>query len=118
MVNRVGILIILLVKIMWSCAYENEDDLFGENPCEPELTTYSEVVEPIISSNCAIPSCHDGSNSAAPNWTIFDNVQAQAQDIKERTGNRTMPPSSSDKILTAAQIADIACWVDNGAQDN
>jgi hypothetical protein len=103
---------------MWSCAYENEEDLFGENPCVPELTTYSEVVEPIITANCALPSCHDGSNSTAPNWTVLENVQAHAQDIKERTGNRTMPPSSSGKILSAAQVADIACWVDNGAQNN
>jgi len=101
-----------------SCAYENEDDLFGINPCQPEITTYSGVIEPIIANSCALPNCHDGSNAALPNWTIFENVQAEAVEIKERTGNRTMPPSSSGIVLSAEQIDDIACWVDNGAQNN
>lgn len=103
---------------MNSCAYENEEELFGSNPCQPEITTYSGVVEPIIGNNCALATCHDGSNPGLPNWSILENVQAQAADIKERTGNRTMPPSSSGIVLTAKQIDDIACWVDSGAQNN
>ncbi len=104
--------------VLNSCAYENEEELFGANPCQPEITTYSRVIEPIIANNCALPNCHDGSNPALPNWTILENVQANALEIKKRTGNRTMPPSSSGIVLTAKQIDDIACWVDNGAQNN
>lgn len=101
-----------------SCAYENEDELFGSNPCQPASTTYSHVIEPIIKNNCALSKCHDGSNPAIPNWTILENVQANALEIKERTGNRTMPPSRSGVVLTAKQVDDIACWVDSGAQNN
>lgn len=101
-----------------SCAYENEEDLFGVITCEPSVITYSEVIAPIININCALPACHNGSNPAIPDWTVLENVQAYASDIKEQTGNRTMPPSSSGKILTAEEIANIACWVDSGAQDN
>lgn len=107
-----------MVMAINSCAYENEDDLFGSNPCQPEITTYSGVVKPIIANNCALSNCHDGSNAALPNWTIFENVQANALLIKKRTGNGTMPLQSSGIVLTAKQIDDIACWVDSGAQNN
>ncbi len=101
-----------------SCAYENEDELFGSNLCQPEITTYSGVIEPFIANHCALPDCHNGSNPALPNWTILENVQANALLIKERTGNRTMPPSSSGIVLSVKQVDDIACWVDSGAQNN
>lgn len=104
--------------LLSSCAYENEEELFGSKACQPEEITYSEVIQPIISSNCALPTCHDGSNPSVPNWTLLENVQANALKIKERTDDRTMPPSSSGVILTAEQIGDIACWVDSGAPNN
>lgn len=101
-----------------ACAYESEEDLFGSKLCDPEQVTYSLVIAPLISTNCAITSCHDGSNANLPDWNIFDNVQASAQEIKERTGNRTMPPSASGLVLSSEEIDDIACWVENGAQNN
>ena len=104
--------------MLQACAYENEEDLFGSNVCDPEQVTYSGVISPLITTNCAIPACHDGSNPALPNWSIYENVQANAQKIKERTANRTMPPSASGIILSAEQIDNIGCWVDNGAQNN
>lgn len=100
-----------------SCAYENEEDLFGEDQCDAQQTTYSNVVQPILASNCTISGCHDG-NTALPDWSVFDNVQANADIIKERTSNRTMPPSNATVSLTSQEIEDIACWVDSGAQNN
>ena len=110
--------IMLIGQLVWSCAYENEEELFGVIPCQPEITTYSMIIEPILTENCAVPTCHDGSNPSLPDWTVFENVQQQAEEIKQRTGNRTMPPSGANKQLTSVQIANIACWVDNGALDN
>ena len=104
--------------LLTSCAYDNQEDLFGVNVCDPEETTYSEVVSPILTQNCTLAQCHDGSNPALPDWTIIENVQANAQLIKQRTGNRTMPPSNTGLVLTAEEISDIACWVDSGAQNN
>ncbi|GJM30893.1 MAG: hypothetical protein DHS20C17_35280 [Cyclobacteriaceae bacterium] len=115
---RTGFILILSGQFIWSCAYENEEDLFGAISCDDEATTYSEVIQPILSQNCTVPSCHDGSNPSIPNWQELDNVQANASKIKEKTEDRTMPPSSSGKILSAEQIGDIACWVDSGARDN
>lgn len=116
--QKTVIKIILIGQLMWACAYENEEELFGAIPCHPQVTTYSMVIEPILAENCALPSCHDGSNPSLPDWTVVENVQQQAEEIQQRTGNRTMPPSGSNKLLTSVQIANIACWVDNGALDN
>jgi len=109
----------LVVCGLWftACAYENEEELFGVTVCDPQTTTYSGVVQPIIASNCAISGCHDGSNTL-PDWSDFSNVQSNAALIKQRTSNRTMPPSNANVTLTAAEIEQIACWVDSGAQNN
>lgn len=101
-----------------SCAYENEEELFGSNPCQPEITTYSAVIQPIIADNCNVPTCHDGSNSELPNFTILENLQNNLPLLRNFIITRTMPPSNSGKILTAAQIDDITCWIDSGAQNN
>jgi hypothetical protein len=104
--------------ILSACGYDNEEELFGSKLCDPEQVTYSGVIAPLITTNCAITSCHDGNNPNLPNWSIFENVKANAQEIRERTTDGTMPPSASGLILSAEGIDNIACWVENGAQNN
>mgnify|MGYP001819713217 CR=1 FL=1 len=107
----------VFLMLFGSCAYDNEEELFGEASCQPDIS-YQQTILPILTENCSIPGCHDGSNPLLPDWTVFANVQVAAPQIKERTGDRTMPPSNSGKILSAQQVDDIACWVDSGAQNN
>ena len=78
-------------------------------------TSFATDIQPIITSYCAISGCHNGDNGSSRNWTVFANVQANAQKIKTRTANRTMPLTGS---LTQQQIDLIACWVDDGAKNN
>jgi hypothetical protein len=75
--------------------------------------SYSSTIAPIISSNCAVTGCHNGSQF--PDFRQFSNVQGNAAQIKTLTGNRTMPAEGS---LTQAEIDMIACWVDDGAVAN
>lgn len=70
-------------------------------------------VQSIISSNCAVSGCHNG--SIFPNMTVDANIQAQASRIKARTGATTMPPSGSGFSLSQTEIDEISCWVDDGA---
>lgn len=79
--------------------------------------SYNDLIAPIISTNCAISTCHDGSNASAPNWTDLGTVQANAENIKTRTADQSMPPAGRPD-LQAEEIAAIACWVDDGAPDN
>ena len=75
--------------------------------------SWENEVAGIISSNCAVPSCHGGTQ--LPDFREFTNVQDNAARIRERTQNGSMPPNT---ILPAVDVVAIACWVDDGAQDN
>jgi hypothetical protein len=75
--------------------------------------SYSTSIDPIISTNCAITGCHNGTQF--PDFRNFENIQKNAAQIKTLTGNRTMPEDGS---LTQAEIDMIACWVDDGAVAN
>lgn len=72
-------------------------------------------VMPIITDNCAVSGCHG--NSRSPLLNTKEQIIASASRIKARTGAGTMPPAGRQD-LTQAQIDLIACWVDEGAQDN
>ena len=76
--------------------------------------SFSAEIQPIIENSCALDGCHDGS-SDLPNFNIFSNFQSRAENAKSRTQSGDMPRTGS---LTAAEIAKIACWVDDGAKDN
>jgi len=80
--------------------------------------SWSADIMPIIDTNCAVSGCHNGDNSSIPNWTNLSTVQANASNIKTRTGNKSMPEAGSGLTLTDDEIDLIACWVDDGARNN
>ncbi len=90
------------------CEYNLTQQVFSN-------TSYQTDISPIIMSSCVIAGCHDGSVSSLPNFSNFSEVQANAAEIRSRTQSRNMPRTGS---LTQAQIDLIACWVDDGAQNN
>jgi len=75
--------------------------------------SFASEISPIIAANCAISGCHNGSQF--PDFTILSNIQSNAERIKIRTSNMSMPIGRS---LTQQQIDQIACWVDDGAPNN
>ncbi len=75
--------------------------------------SYQNSIKGIIESNCAISGCHNG--SVSPDLRTFNSIQSNANRIKARTANRSMPRG---RTLTQTQIDLIACWVDDGALDN
>ncbi len=77
--------------------------------------SWSSEIQSIITTNCAVSGCHNGSQS--PNLSNLSGVQANKETVKSRTGNGTMPPAGRTD-LTADQIKKIACWVDDGAKNN
>lgn len=78
--------------------------------------SYSQQIKSIITTNCAVSGCHNGDNGTSRDWTVFANVKAHADRIKTLTQNKTMPPGG--RSITEEQIALIACWVDDGANNN
>ncbi|WP_425391242.1 hypothetical protein [Ekhidna sp.] len=76
----------------------------------------SSDIMPLLQRECTFAGCHNGDNGANRNWTIKDNVLAQADNIRTRTQSGSMPRSPGQ--LTQNEIDLIACWVDDGAKDN
>jgi hypothetical protein len=76
--------------------------------------SFATVIKPILDTNCNLSGCH-GAGTGARDWTNFENVKANANNIKVRTGNKSMPPAGP---LPQSQIDQIACWVDDGAPNN
>lgn len=101
-----------LIVAMASCSSDDEEAIVPVFDCTG--VTWSTAISPIISSSCAISGCHVP-GTGRQNFLFDANVQANASEIKIRTGNRTMPKVGS---LTDQQISQIACWVDAGAAIN
>jgi len=77
--------------------------------------SYVNDIKPILDTNCNVSGCHNGSLGSTRDWRNYPTVKANAQGIKTRTANRTMPPGAP---LTQTQIDMITCWVDDGALEN
>ncbi|MCX2678686.1 hypothetical protein OOZ15_01915 [Galbibacter sp. EGI 63066] len=104
-----GIMFLCLCLI--SCEYNVEEDDFTGTSCDPNLS-FSDVIRPIIDDNCI--QCHNGTIHPY-DFRIFSIVQENAETIKQLTQARIMPKEGS---LTSQEIDQIACWVENGAQNN
>jgi len=107
----------LLIFFFTACAYDNEEDLFGETSCGDEPLSLADNIQPIIATNCAIPGCHV-SGAQPPDLSSAQNTANRAMRVRARTQNRTMPPASSGLNLTSEEIQQISCWVDAGANKN
>ena len=76
---------------------------------------FSTDVKSIIDANCAISGCHV-SGGGRISFTTFNNIQANASEIKSRTQSGNMPKNAAK--LPLAELNAIACWVDDGAPNN
>ena len=100
-----------------SCYYDNEEELYPTpTVCNSDSMTYDLHIAPIINAKCAIPGCHNGSQS--PNLLGYENVNGRLDRILNRAVvNKSMPPSSKTP-LTDCEIKQIESWINNGAPQN
>ena len=80
----------------------------------PTGVSYSNTIEPIITDNCSVTGCHNGSQF--PDFRSFENIQGNKENIRTKTQNKSMPAGGGS--LTQEQIDLIACWIDDGALAN
>lgn len=74
--------------------------------------TYTADIKPILQAKCQFDGCHPGNGD----WFTYSTAKANAAAIKARTGNGSMPKAPQPGgALTANEIKQIACWVDDGA---
>jgi hypothetical protein len=74
--------------------------------------SFTNDIQPIISSNCATVGCHDGSRS--PNLSAYSGISSNGSSVVGAINNN-MPPGGR---LTAQQISLITCWVKSGTPNN
>lgn len=85
-------------------------------PRQSTGVSYSKDIVAILQTNCTLSGCHNGDLGGSRDWRNYDNVKANALNIKTRTANKSMP--AGGLTLTPEQIQLIACWVDDGANKN
>lgn len=105
------------IIIIGSCTSESEEvqDMIDNTDCS--VISFSSDIQPIIQNNCAVSGCHV-SNTSQADFTKNEIIESNANSIKSRTSNGTMPPPGSGLTLSKKQIDAIACWVDNGGKIN
>lgn len=100
----------------FSCSNESEEELFSQPVCE-ETVSLSADIMPLLQSNCAVESCHIQGNGL-PDFRLKEKVLVNAGEIRRLVGAGIMPPATSGRMLTRAEIDRISCWVQQGKQDN
>ena len=115
--KRLLILATLFVGLasLQACYYDSEEKLYGVIVIESAL--WQADIEPIISTNCAIPGCH-AAGSGLPDLSTYANVKAFVDDgsIAERVVQlQDMPPSDP---LTPKEVALVEFWINEGALEN
>jgi hypothetical protein len=76
--------------------------------------SWSADIKPIMTEYCATSGCHDGI-ARSNDLRKYATAKFYSKSIKSKTQNRSMPFNGS---LSQRQIDLIACWVDDGAQEN
>lgn len=100
------------------------------NPCDPSKVYFVNDVLPIFLANCAYSGCHDAGTAA--DGVILDNYfniistggiivgNAHSSEVYEKITETDpediMPPAPKNK-LSESQIATIARWINDGAQN-
>jgi uncharacterized membrane protein len=99
-----------------SCA-DNDADDWGPD-CDYTVSFESDVKN-IVIAKCAMNTCHNGTNPDAPDWTHFSTFQTAARrgTVKAYVVGHLMPPEGVPQ-LTYEEIKAIACWSNQGANNN
>ncbi|MCX2745291.1 hypothetical protein OO013_15540 [Mangrovivirga sp. M17] len=79
--------------------------------------SFNSDVEPLIQNNCAVPGCHVAGTGRVV-FANYNDIQANASNIRQRVSTGIMPPQNSGYDLTQQQRDDIVCWIDAGAKNN
>ena len=137
-------LLLASLYCVWACSSDDLLPEFTDfDSLECVGVSWNSNISSIVSSSCALTHCHTpaadytvylvGSCGSAeigchsnfsenlghvpgkrlPNFLNSDTVRIYANEIRKRTSNGTMPPYGR---LPQAQIDQIACWVDGGAE--
>lgn len=120
------ILFIIVVCIMTSCYYDNEEKLYSElnTNCDLENVTFSATIKPILQASCY--TCHSNANylnsgggikleNHADVQTMVNNGKLMGS-VTHASGFIHMPKDGAK--LPDCEISQLQKWVDNQAPNN
>lgn len=113
----------IVVVLLSSCYYDNEEELYpgSGSLCDTTNTTYAITVEPILKSNCYV--CH--STAVANGGIILDSYTKLKEvvdngkllgAITHTSGYSPMPKNQAQ--LSTCNIQKITNWINKGALNN
>ena len=93
--------------------------------CSADTVYFSNVILPLINSNCATSGCHDAvTQTEGYNLSTYNGIMrlvksgnAGSSKLVSVISNGSMPPNGYSK-LTQAQLAEIEKWINQGAFNN
>ena len=115
--NVLPLLVAACTLSLSSCYYDVEEELYPSTSCDLSDTKFASTVDPIITTNCAVPGCHVPGGTT-PDLTTYDGVKANVDNgsIQQRAlVDKDMPASAP---LSSCDQAKLQAWIDNGAINN
>jgi hypothetical protein len=106
--------LIFLSLFLFSCESENEEGLFPNDTTGSLTVSFQRDIAPLISTNCATPSCH-AANAIFPTLLTYNQIDASKTSINARVSAGTMPQAGP---LPQNQKNLIATWITEGAKNN
>ncbi|MBS1915396.1 MAG: hypothetical protein JST87_03905 [Bacteroidetes bacterium] len=95
--------------------------------CSPDTVYFTNVILPLLTSNCAMSGCHNGTsggdagdytlNTYAGIMKIVSPGNASGSKLVSVISNGSMPPKGHTAITTA-QLTQIKTWINQGALNN
>lgn len=119
MKRHVHILLVALPMLaLGGCYYDNEEELYPGACAVGDATItgwYTNNVEPLLQSRCAIPGCHVPGGTGPGDFNQYVEVKARVDDgtFQEQVFVlRAMPQGGA---LSSCELQKLQAWVDAGA---
>jgi hypothetical protein len=110
------VFVVMTGIIMYACSKSNAGGGTITTPTCTGTQSFTNDVNPIIQSTCAISGCHaTGSFNGPGALTNYSQIFNARLAIRTAIANGTMPKTGT---LSTADRNTILCWIDNGAQSN
>ena len=117
-IKKTSLVYIIFLFIIQSCYYDNEEELYPNTPsCDTTNANFSQVIQPIINTNCAISGCHVP-GTGRKDFSSYPGIKDVVDDgrLEDRVIIQgIMPPTGP---LNDCDIMKIETWIENGAPDN
>ncbi len=119
--NTHRLLLLLLVSVMVTSCYKDNEETLYPGDCNTTAVSYSATVQPLLANNCV--SCHSG--ASASGGVLLDNYASVVEvagngsllgTVKHSSGYPSMPQGGA--ALSDCSVSQIEAWITQGTLNN